>query len=320
MLTVADVKEDVKRVLGGANDAVFFNRLNDAVEILATESEWDPLRGQLDVIVGADGLITLPNSVGTILAVNAGGKPLHGHDFWFKYHLNGPGDDCGGSITGHWSANLPVAVYRNPVSPGGVLVAVSEVAADIGTSFRIYGYDSAGAWIRTVEAGVPVDGVLVPVIGPGASIPAYTTTTVKSISRVEKVVTIGQVYLYVLSATRTLDYRLGAYLPTDKNPTYQQFKVSGCSGGWARIAFRKSVAVLAADTDIIPLHSRYAIILMVKALKKLDEDNLDDAERYQTKAVRLLLQKQLSISIPTGPSIQVADGNLLADKSDRMDW
>lgn len=334
MLTVADVKDDVKRVLGGADDAVFYNRLNDAVEILAAESEWDPLRGQLDVIVGADGIVTLPSAVGTILAVNVAGKPMQSHDFWFRYHLNGPGEDSSRKASGHWMENLPVCVFRDPPSPGTTVCAVSEVAADAGTSFRIYGYDGAGGWIRSIEGGVPVDGVLVPVVYTG-TIPVFTTQTIRSIVRIEKPVTVGAISLYALSSGNLPMYLLGQYLPKEKNPQFRQFQISGgargtstsgttscCSTGctWARIAFRKATQTLSSDSDIIPLHSRYAIILMAKALKKLDEDRIEEAELYQTKAVQLLIKKQLSVDVPSGPSIQMADQNLLADKGDRIDW
>jgi len=340
MLTVADVKDDVKRVLGGADDAVFYNRLNDAVEILATESEWDPLRGQVDVIVGADGIVTLPSQVGTILAVNVAGKPMQTHDFWFKYHLNGPGEDTSRKATGHWMENLPVCVFRDPPAPGSKVVAVAEVAADANIKFRVYGYDGAGVWIRSVENGVGVDGVLVPVVYPSA-VPIYTTQTIRSITRIEKPETAGQISLYAVDATTNLaTYLLGQYLPNEKNPQFRQFQISGVRGGtntgssnysncgsgcgsgcaWARIAFRKAVGKLSNDNDIIPLHSRYAIVLMAKALKKLDEDRIEEAEQYQTKAVQLLIKKQLSMDVPSGPSIQMADQNLLADKSDRIDW
>jgi hypothetical protein len=318
MLTVADVKDDVKRVLGGADDSVFFSRLNDAVEILATESEWDPLLGQIDVIVGKDGVVTLPAAVGTILAVNVGGRPMQTHDFLFKYHLNGPGD-ANRKVGGHWIENRPVCVFRDPPSPGSAVCAVSEVLADAGSSFRVYGYDGAGNWIRSIESGIPVDGVLVPVVFTGA-IPIFTTQAIRSIVRIEKPVTAGIISLYALSAGNIPQYILGQYLPKDKNPEYRQFQISDCGCGWARIAFRKAVATLSNDSDIIPLHSRYAIILMAKALKKLDEDNIQEAELYQTKAVQLLIKKQLSVDVPSGPSIQMADQNLIADKTDRLDW
>jgi hypothetical protein len=317
MLTVADVKDDVKRVLGGADDATFYNRLNDAVEILATESEWDPLRGQIDVFVGKDGIATLPSQVGQILAVNVGGRPMQSHDFWFKYHLNGPGDNA--RTLGHWMENLTVCVFRDPPSPGTTVCAVSEISADAGSSFRVYGYDGAGGWIRSIEAGVPVDGVLVPVVYTG-TLPTFTTQTIRSIVRIEKPVTIGAISLYALSASNVPTYLLGQYLPKEKNPEYRQFQISGCQCGWARIAFRKAIGTLSSDSDIIPLHSRYAIVLMAKALKKFDDDRLEEGEVYQNKAVQLLVKKQLSVDVPSGPSIQMADMNLIANKGDRIDW
>ena len=58
---------------------------------------------------------------------------------------------------------------------------------------------------------------------------------------------------------------------------------------------------------------------MALALKKIDQDRIQEAELYQNLAVSFLKKKQLSVSVPAGPSIQVADNNLIADKNDRMD-
>ena len=45
ILTVADVYSDLSRVLATNDSTTIYSRLNDIVEILSTESEWDPTRG-----------------------------------------------------------------------------------------------------------------------------------------------------------------------------------------------------------------------------------------------------------------------------------
>ena len=58
---------------------------------------------------------------------------------------------------------------------------------------------------------------------------------------------------------------------------------------------------------------------MAMALKKFDDDRIQEGELYQQKAVDFLKKKQKSISVPSGPSVQIADNNLIADKQDRME-
>jgi hypothetical protein len=313
MFTVADVEADVKRVLGGCDDETFYSRLNHAVEILATMSEWNPLLGYVDVCVGSDRYVTLPREVGTVLAVTIDGTPAQAHDFWFKYHLNGPGTTFS-SVGYHWIDGLPVASYLDPVPAGTTLFCDLETAADNGKAFRVFGYDVNGNWIRSLEGGSYVDGFLVPTVF-GAETVNSSAPLIRRITRISKATTAGTIGLYAqVDGTAT---QIGQYFPTDTEPTYRRIQVSQpCS--WVRVAFRKDVLKLTSPSDLIPLHSQYAIVLMAKSLKKMDEDRIEDAVKYQALAVEFLSKKQHSIDVPSGPSIQMATSALIADRSDRM--
>ncbi len=327
MLFVSDVLEDVKRVLGTTSDVVGYSRLNDIAEILSTEADWDPTRGYVDVWVGADRQVTLPPQVDTVLAVNLNGHPTEAHDFWFKFHLNGPGErycpgdpTCNSPWTGFahdwsWSDQLQVAVFADPGAYGATLVAQLETNADAGTPLRVYGYDVNGDWIRSVENGLPVDGFLVPTIY-GVPTPNPTAPLIRTITRVSKMTTVGYISLWGINPDGS-QFQMGMYSPKETEPSYRRIRVSQ-SAGWARIAFKRRTVKLTALDDPIFLHSRYSIIVMAMALKKLDQDRVQEAEAYQAKAVRFLIKKQMSVSVPAGPSIQIADRNLIASHHDRM--
>lgn len=323
MLTVNDVLSDVQRVLGGVDTTEAYSRLNDAVEILANESEWNPLFAYMDVSVSTTGEITLPSQVGTVLAVNVSGKPAHGHDHWFSYHLNGPGDSCHETRDFHWSDKLRVCTINDVPYTGVKLGAVLETATDNNIALRVYGYDTSGNWIRSVEGGNLVDGFLVPTVY-GSSDASLTAPDVASIVRITKPVTAGQIWLYQLDVDTGLPTLLVAqYFPTDTEPQYRRIVLNKKSSStvtvWARVAFRKAVQKLSATTDIIPLHSRYAILHMVKAIRKADEDRPEEYAKYKALAIELLTKKQVSDEVPGGPSIQIAASNLIAPKSGRMD-
>lgn len=327
MLYVSDVLEDVKRVLGTTCDDVAYNRLNDIVEILSTEADWDPTRGYVDVWVGCNRSITLPPQVDTVLAVNINGQPTEAHDFWFKFHLNGPGEDyCrgpnyGGPGTGwpqcswSWSDQLQVPVFSDPSSNGAALVTQLETNIDASTPFRVYGYDVNGNWIRSIENGVPVDGFLVPTIY-GVPTVNPDAPLIRTVTRVSKMPTTGYITLWGINPDGS-QFQMGNYGPKVTEPLYRRITVTQ-QCGWARIAFKRRNEKLTSLDDPIFLHSRYAVIVMAKALKKMDEDRMQEAEAYQAKAVRFLIKKQKSVSVPAGPSIQIADRNLIANKRDRM--
>ena len=318
MIRVADVREDILRVLGGCSDEEFYSRLNHAQEILATEADWRPLLGYVDLCVGCDGCVVLPPEVGTVLAVNVCGQPTQGHDLFHAFHLNGPGNFP--TVNWHWQDQIETPVFRYPHSAGSRLVTQIEKATDSGKSFRVYGYAAGGGWIRTLENGEFVDGFLVP-MQYGQSNYNPNAPLITRIERIEKDVTDGYVRLYAKNAAGTEQYRIGNYAPEETDPKFKLIKVSGpnCGCSHVRVAFKKRTEELTSLNDLIPIPSRYALVLMCKALKKLDEDRVEEAEVYQLKAVQLLTKKQLSEAPPTAPSFQVADGNLIADKRDRLD-
>lgn len=327
VLTVADVFNDVGRVLGTADSATIYSRINDIVEILATESDWDPTRGYLDVWVNCDGQITLPPEVDVVLAVNIFGRPTQIHDFWFQFHLNGPGEHFRETSNWGWWANrnqtshsfdgLTVPVFQDPPLSGVSLVATLEAPQDSGTPMRVYGYDTSGNWIRSIENNIPVDGFLVPTVfgNPMANPSAPQIATISRVS-FENVMRVGYISLWGVNANG-VQTQLGSYRPYEVEPRYRRIQLAE-SCGWARIAFKKRIQPLAQLTDLIFLHSRYSIITEAKALQKIDEDRIQEAEMYHQKAVNFLIKKQKSVSVPSGPSIQIADNNLIAGRVDRM--
>lgn len=312
MLLVSEVLPEVQRVLGGVSDTEALSRLNHAVDILSVESEWDPMLGYIDVCVCGDRFVTLPHYVGTVLSVAICGVPAQGHDRWFKFHLNGPGMNF--TETGfHWVDGFPVCTFREPPRAGSYLGLALEAQADQGKEFRVFGFDVDGNWIRSGGK----DGWLVPTTfgstAPGVAAPAF-----RKVTRIAKPGFTGLVRLYTVDQNGTTSTQIGEYFPHENVPQYRRIQVSQ-PGGWARIAFRRTTQKVSAGDDLIPLHSTYALLLMVKALKKFDEDRFDEGYRYKAAAVNFLTKKQESLEVPGGPSVQMATANLIASKRDRMD-
>lgn len=140
----------------------------------------------------------------------------------------------------------------------------------------------------------------------------------KRITRVSKEVTKGFVRLTSLAGPGETGYLLGDYRPWETEPQYRRVRISrDCE--WVRVTYKKKFFELVRMSDLIPLPTPRAVVLMVQALKKFDEDRVEEGQKYWAMAVTLLNKKQLSLSPPSGPSIQYADRNLIVDKDDRLD-
>jgi len=311
MFTVGKIAPDVKRVLGHCDDDTIINRVNAAVEILTAELDVDPTVGYVDICVDSNRCVALPDEVEQVLAVNISGRPSQTHDKYWDFNLNGPGLDCNEQSTFDWVDKMAFATRTDPTA-GFEVVAYLDSAADNNAAVRVYGYDTANRWIVSTEGGETVDGFLVPTVY-GTPMPNPDAPLLARITRVSKAVTKGFVRLQTLDGTVLGDYR-----PYETEPQYRRIRLSKkCT--WARIMFKKKFFELRTMSDLIPLHSPRAVVLMVQALKKFDEDRLKDGQEYRTMAIDLLKKKQHSVNPPAGPSIQFADRNLICDKTDRMD-
>lgn len=320
VITVGDIQPEALRVLGICDDFEMYQRLNEAVELLANMGIWDPLVGYMDICTtGCE--ITLPDDVEVPLAVNVGGFPADFRNKWFEFHLNGPGTECceqGCSQSWEDKGNFPT--FRCPIK-ASYLAAYPEEAETI-TTIRVYGFDVNEKWIMTADSnGVLQDGFDVPVIfGLGSGMPSEVK--VKRITRVQKPVSNGFIKLVALddgsSSGGTL---LGLFKPSDTEPMFRRIKVSGggtqiltnttsanCCRTWVRMRFRKKITRLSSVEDVIFLHSTTAIKMALMAIKKYEADLLTEYENYKASAKRALMEEQKSRSGPNRMRLQFDAG------------
>lgn len=320
MFTVNDIAPDAKRILANCDNATLLNRLNYAVESLANESDWDPLVGVVDINTTTtpaspqSAVVTLPREIETPLSVNIGTSPATPRNRYFSFHLNGPGDEENCSCDYAWDdkGDYPTVV---DLSANSQLIAIAEDAADVTIELWAYGYDASNQWIRTLQAGTWYDGAPVTVSANPAATPGMGAQVFSRITRVRKDVSQGYVKLYgYASGTPTL---LGDYAPTETEPSYRRIRVSrNC--GWVRVIFRRRVFKLEAMTDLIPLHSPFALLMALKALQKMEDDQIDEGEKYWNRALDFITKEQLSRNPVTTPEIQVKGPRVFAFK-DRLE-
>ncbi len=324
VLTVADIQEQAKIVLGICSDDQMYNYLNEAVELLANMGLWDPLVGYMDICTtGCE--ITLPDDVEVPLAINVGGHPADFRNKWFEFHLNGPGSECcAGGCSFSWMDKGNFPVFRDPIK-ASYIAAYPEEAETI-TTIRVFGFDVNEKWIMTADSnGVLQDGFDVPVIfGLGSGTPSEVK--VKRITRVQKPVSNGFIKLVALDDGSTSGGTLlGLFKPSDVEPSFRRIRVSGggtrflttsstsstsntCCRTWVRMRFRKKMTLLSSPEDVVFLHSVTAIKQALMAIKKYEADLAGEYETYLKLAKDALNREQKSRSGPNRMRIQFDSG------------
>lgn len=308
MLLVLEVLDEAKKIFRHCDEKQLFEKIGDAVELLANKGEVDPLVGYVDICADSAQCLTLPREIETILAVNMDGHPTLGRHPFHTFHLNGPGDFL--TVWRSWTdvGNFPT--YRDLPCPGKI-VAYLDNEEDQGAELRVFGHDDQNRPLRTKIDGVWSDGYLVPTIF-GFSVPDSVAPTISRISHIFKANTAGDIRLSsfdnsatVNSTTGTL---LGIFEPNETKPMYRRIKLwrNAC---WVRIAYRKRTYRIFSKYDRILLHSRLAMVLAMRAVRFYDDTDISNATTYEAHAVRILTEKEAALEGPGLTPIQVDDRN-----------
>jgi len=130
-------------------------------------------------------------------------------------------------------------------------------------------------------------------------------TQFRKITRVIKPTTRGYIKLIAFQGINGGNgTTIGYYAPNETNPYYKRIRVnSSCK--WVRIKYRRKEIQLVNDTDIIPIPSKTAILLLLKATRMLETNNISDAQIYEDKAVAILTEIQEIIDGPATFNLQI---------------
>lgn len=304
MFLVSDIWDEAKVIFGHCNEPRLFRQISDAIHIIANKGEVDPLVGFVDLCVTAQ-CITLPREVETVLAVNIGGHPALGHDELFSFHLNGPGD-FRASCSFDWFNTGTFPTYRDLPCPAR-LIAFLTSAEDEGKQIRVFGFDDQNQPLRTQVNGEWIDGLLVPTIF-GYAVPASTDPKVSRITGIVKDRMVANVRLSSFDSSTSSGTLLGIFEPDETKPSYRRIRIGpGCD--WVRVCYRKRTVDVNSLYDRILLHSRMALLLAMRAVKKYEESDLGTAMQFEAQASRLLTEKESVLTSPVGNPIQVEDRN-----------
>ncbi len=313
MFQVDDIWDEAKKIVGQCDDDKLLAWLGDSVTLIANKGDFEGWKGTIDICTTSCGrYVSLPREVGTVYALNIGGRPTLGLGQLFNFHLNGPGD-CGRSCTYDWQDQGTHFTYRD-ISVPSKLIAYAQSELDDGKSFIVHGYDINGNRLRQLVAGVPRDGYPVPLIY-GYALPATDAPVVARITGITKDLTIGTARLSTIDNDGSTGVLLGVYEPDERIPQLRRLRL-GMSCSWVRIAYRKANPTFTSRFDHVPLKSRLAFLLAIQARKFYSERQLADAHGFESDAARLELEAQNATEAPTYTPVQVIDRNNIQDKTD----
>lgn len=308
MFLVRDILDDARKVFRGCEEADIFNKIADAVELLAQKGEIDPLVGYVDMCVSGQ-CVTLPREIETVLAINLDGHPTIGRNPLFSFHLNGPGDFFTRCKSWTDIGNFPT--YRDLHCPSQ-LIAFLDNEEDNNCELWVFGFDWENKPLRTEVNGVWRDGIQIPTI-LGYALPDSTSPMVARITAIDKARTKGNVRLSSFENSTSTGVLLGIFEPDETQPLYRRIKLGQCAN-WARIHYRKKTYRIYAESDRILLHSRLALILAMRAVQSWHDADGQNAMLFEANAVRMITEKEASLEGPAMSPIQVDDQNSIKNQ------
>lgn len=317
VLIVADVYDMASEILGGIGREKVFDRITDAINILANKSQWDSLLGSVDVFRAANfndpdaptererrsSYFVLPRYVEAVLAVNTSDTPNIPRNRWFEFHLNGPGSHEWASC-GAWDDRGDVCIInqipRLPKKRDFIpvrLLAIPANQLDENKLVTVYGIerDAEGREVevwRNNKPGWTCPCRILTNYNPPTGDPAFVR-----IDRIEREGTTGFVQLVGYTETYTAnpareEFLFGYWYPDELKPRYRMIKVGGCRCR-VRVRYRKRTSRISSLFDVINLRSRLALENMLRALAAQGKD-AQSAVVYEELAVRYLEEEQMA--------------------------
>jgi hypothetical protein len=199
-------------------------------------------------------------------------------------------------LTGTYAEGNGVYTYKGQQSPA-YTIYVRE-----GTTWYIYGpVTGSGEWylnsgnddydISSVSAH-PWSATWSEIIM--TELPRTTVNAFRSIDAINKTATKGWVRVYAVDPTTGAEYCIAILAPDETLPQYRRYAIPGLERqegvSVTVLAKRKFIPVVSDDDDLI-VTNLGALKMMAIAIEKEENNNLDEAMKYEQKAVELLREE-----------------------------
>jgi hypothetical protein len=125
-------------------------------------------------------------------------------------------------------------------------------------------------------------------------LPRTTVNAFRSIDAINKTATKGWVRVYAVDPTTGSESCIAILAPSETLPQYRRYAIPGFESAEGAtvtvLAKRKFIPVVSDDDDLI-VTNLGALKMMAIAIEKEENNNLDEAMKYEEKAVELLREE-----------------------------
>ena len=122
-----------------------------------------------------------------------------------------------------------------------------------------------------------------------------TTNAFRSIDAINKTATKGWVRVYAVDPTTGSESCIAILAPDETLPMYRRYAIPGYSnsdGATVTVLAKRKFIPIVSDDDDLMISNLGALKMMLIAIEKEENNNLDEAMKYEQKAV-MLLQEEL---------------------------
>lgn len=288
-LTLANIKTPISKVLGMAStDSRVVDYINEAQERLLYKGKWPHTYARYRV-ESEDGMITWPRQLETIEAFAIDDVPGVVRNRWYEFLESGPGLIEKSDSIGRQLLDQDVAAVFSDITGTGKRLRLHTdtltASVDSGTKVLLQGYNDDGEWIRTQDGSNYVDGEYV----------TLTTSYVETVNNfislrgVQKPDTKGNVTVKEFNVSAGTVRTIAVYEPLENLPTYRRSMIPGVTTS-STITITGKLRFIPAVNDIDWLHinNQPALKLMVMAIRKEENNIIEEAVAYEARAVQAL--------------------------------
>lgn len=288
--TYGSVKDQLARVTQNgmcATDPQLLARTNEAQERLLNKGLYAGTYGRYSVCVYG-GCITLPREFESIIGYNFGSIPGQVYNQWYEFMENGPGI----APAGDWKRLIDrgyAPTFRSLESQKYIKV-YTDLVEDSTATILFRGSDSLNNRVQTQENDQYIDGERLSL----QTSPAITSSAFRDVDAINKTVTKGWVRVYAVDPVTDAESCIAILAPDETLPMYRRYAIPGFENQEGSVvtvlAKRKFIPVTTDDDDLI-VTNLGALKMMAIAIEKEENNNLDEAAKYEAKALELLREE-----------------------------
>ena len=159
--------------------------------------------------------------------------------------------------------------------------------------WRVLNASSTQVAISSGNSNYPWQATFTPSLTT-TELPRTTVNAFRSIDAINKTATKGWVRVYAVDPTTGAEYCIAILAPDETLPQYRRYAIPGHEreegSNVTVLAKRKFIPVVTDDDDLI-VTNLGALKMMAIAIEKEENNNLDEAMKYEEKAVELLREE-----------------------------